>query len=56
MAKKNQRREDVWMQCTECGELNYRTSINVTGGAPKLELKKYCSRDRKHTAHKLRRK
>lgn len=56
MAKKAQRREDAWMQCSECGELNYRTNINVMGGAPKLELKKYCPRERKRTVHKLRRK
>jgi len=28
----------------------------VAGGAPKIELKKYCKRERKHTQHKLKRK
>jgi len=54
--KKGQKREWVWLQCSECGELNYRTSVNVQGGAPKLELTKYCPRTRKRTVHKLKRK
>jgi large subunit ribosomal protein L33 len=54
MAKEN--REMAWLQCTECSELNYRTEIKVVGGAPKIELKKYCPRERKHTQHKLKRK
>jgi len=53
---KSKAREYVWMQCTECDELNYRTQVRVAGGTPKLSLKKYCSRERKHTAHKLKRK
>ena len=54
MAKEN--REMTWLQCSECGELNYRTEIRVAGGAPKIELKKFCNRERKHTVHKLKRK
>jgi large subunit ribosomal protein L33 len=50
------KREYVWLQCTECGDLNYRTSVNVMGGTPKLELKKYCPRVRKRTLHKIKRK
>ncbi len=53
---KSKAREYVWMQCTACGELNYRTDVRVQGGIPKLELKKYCPRERKHTKHKLKRK
>jgi len=49
-------REYVWMQCTECGQLNYRTNVRVQGGVPKLKLKKYCPRTRTHTVHKLKRK
>ena len=56
MAKKAQRREDVWLQCSECGDLNYRTNVNVMGGAPKLALQKYCPRERKHVLHKVKRK
>ena len=32
MAKRAQNREFVWLQCTETGELNYRTNIRVKGG------------------------
>lgn len=35
MAKKRQEaREFVWLQCSETGDLNYRTSVNVRGGVP----------------------
>jgi large subunit ribosomal protein L33 len=55
MAKDN--REYVWLQCTETGDLNYRTELKVAGGPPqKLELKKYSKRLRKHTMHKIKRK
>jgi len=48
----------VWLQCSDCGQLNYRTSIRVAGGSSqqKLELKKYCPRQRAHTVHKIKRK
>ena len=57
--KKSQAREFVWLQCTECGDLNYRTSLNVKGGiAEKLKagMRKYCPRLRRHTLHKIKRK
>jgi large subunit ribosomal protein L33 len=50
------KREMVWLQCTETGDLNYRTEINVLGGVPKLLLKKYSPRLRKRTVHKIKRK
>jgi large subunit ribosomal protein L33 len=53
---KSKAREYVWMQCGECGELNYRVQVRTAGGVPKLELAKYCPRERKHTNHKLKRK
>ena len=57
MAKsKKTKREQVWLECSECKNRNYRTSVSVAEGAPKLELKKYCKAERKHTAHKIRRK
>ena len=52
-------REYVWLQCTESGDLNYRTSIRVKGGIDekvKEGFKKYCPRLRKHTLHKIKRK
>ncbi len=56
MAKKKSKREYVWLECAECGQRNYRTDVSVAEGAPKLELKKFCQTERKHTLHKLRRK
>jgi large subunit ribosomal protein L33 len=53
---KSKAREYVWLQCTSCNELNYRTQVRTAGGTPKLTLKKYCPRERTHTAHKLKRK
>lgn len=50
------KREYVWLQCTETGDLNYRVEVKVQGGVPKLELKKYCPRLRKRTVHKIKRK
>ena len=43
-------------ECTACGDRNYRTQVNTLGGAPKMELNKFCKRERKRTVHKLRRK
>ena len=48
-------REYVWMECTVCGARNYRTQ-KETRGADRLELKKFCRKERKHTAHKESRK
>jgi len=48
-------REYVWLECTGCGERNYRVQ-KETRGAERLELKKYCRRERKHTPHKESRK
>ncbi len=53
---KTAKREYVWLQCKECKDLNYRTSVNVMGGVPKLELSKYCRRQRTRTTHKIKRK
>jgi large subunit ribosomal protein L33 len=53
---KSSKREYVWLQCTECGDLNYRVSVSVQGGTPKLELKKFCPRTRNRTTHKVKRK
>ena len=59
MAKKATGREFVWLQCSESGDLNYRTQINLKGGMPeklKEGLWKFCPRLRKHTLHKIKRK
>jgi len=54
MAKES--REMVWLQCTETGDLNYRTEIKVAGGVQKVEVKKFCPRERSHQLHKVKRK
>lgn len=61
MAKKGKAaaREFVWLQCSETGDMNYRTEINVKGGiAEKIKagFKKFSPRLRKHTLHKIKRK
>ena len=48
-------REYVWLECAECGNRNYRTH-KETRGATRLELKKFCRKERKHTPHKESRK
>ena len=53
---KSKAREYVWLQCTECKDLNYRTNVRVQGGVPKIELNKYCPRERTRTMHKIKRK
>lgn len=57
MAKnKKSKREYVWLECKDCGQRNYRTSVSVAEGTPKFTLSKYCNSERKHTEHKIRRK
>jgi large subunit ribosomal protein L33 len=52
MASKKQVVELVALQCSECKRRNYTTSKNRRNTQEKLELKKYCRFDRKHTLHK----
>ncbi len=42
----------IGLKCQECGEINYSTTKNSKTQSEKLELKKYCKRDKKHTIHK----
>ncbi len=52
-------REYLWLQCTETGDLNYRTEVNTKGGMPeklKEGFSKYSPRLRKHTLHKVKKK
>jgi large subunit ribosomal protein L33 len=51
MAKKGQR-QHFMLVCSECGEHNYVSEKNVTATKEKLEIMKFCPRDRKHTLHK----
>ncbi len=51
-------REYLAMECSKCGNRNYRTSKQTRGGeqAKKLELSKYCRFCHAHTPHKERKK
>jgi large subunit ribosomal protein L33 len=44
--------ELIALQCSECNRRNYTTQKNRKNTQAKLELKKYCPHDRKHTLHK----
>ena len=48
-------REYVSMECSKCGNRNYRTEKQTRGGG-KMELKKYCRHCRIHTLHKEKKK
>ncbi|MCA9771026.1 MAG: 50S ribosomal protein L33 [Myxococcales bacterium] len=55
MAKKSAKgKVVVALQCEESGDRNY--TIRKKPGTPKLELKKYCPRLRKHTLHNEKKK
>ena len=45
-------RDNITMQCGDCKRRNYVTTKNKKTTPDKLELKKFCSTCRKHTAHK----
>ncbi len=45
-------RDIITLQCSECGRRNYTTTKNKKLNKEKLEIKKYCKFDRKHTVHK----
>ncbi|MEF3168732.1 MAG: 50S ribosomal protein L33 [Deltaproteobacteria bacterium] len=45
-------RDIITLSCTECKRKNYTTTKNKRTTPEKLQLKKYCPFDRKHTLHK----
>jgi ribosomal protein L33 len=48
MAKKEDR-QIITLACTECKRRNYTTTRNKKKNQTKIELKKYCPWDRRHT-------
>ena len=42
----------VTLACQECKGRNYATTKNKRNDPERLELKKYCRWDRRHTAHR----
>ena len=45
-------REIIILECTECKRRNYTTTKEKKNTPGRLEIKKYCKFDRKHTVHK----
>jgi len=45
-------RDIVILACTECKRRNYTTTKNKKRMQGKMEIKKYCPFDRRHTLHK----
>ncbi|MFQ5579921.1 MAG: 50S ribosomal protein L33 [Nitrospiria bacterium] len=45
-------RDIITLGCTDCKERNYTTKKNKRNTPDRIELKKYCRRCRKHTAHR----
>ena len=49
---KSDKRVKITLECTECNERNYITMKSKINDRERLEMKKYCARDRRHTNHK----
>jgi len=45
-------REIITLACTECKRRNYTTTKNKRVQTERVELKKFCSAERKHTLHR----
>ena len=45
------KRVQVTLECQECKRRNYITSKNKANQRERIEIKKYCRWDRKHTLH-----
>lgn len=45
-------RELITLACTECKRRNYTSTKNKKLSTERIELKKYCSSERKHTVHR----
>ena len=45
-------REQAVLACTECKRRNYISTRDKKKNANRIELKKYCRFDRKHTLHR----
>ncbi|AMC93358.1 50S ribosomal protein L33 [Erysipelothrix larvae] len=45
-------RHQVILKCTECGEENYISTRNRKIHTERMEVVKYCPRERKHVLHR----
>jgi large subunit ribosomal protein L33 len=48
----NNMRVNITLACTECGDRNYISTKNKRNNPDRLELKKYCPREKRSTAHR----
>ena len=51
-SKSSDVRPKITLACTECKERNYITKKNRRNDPDRLEMKKYCPRERRHTLHR----
>ena len=42
----------IQLSCTECKQRNYSTRKNKKNDPNRIELLKYCPRERRHTLHR----
>ncbi len=45
-------RDTIQLECKECKRRNYTASRNKKQKTTRMEIKKYCKWDRRHTVHK----
>jgi large subunit ribosomal protein L33 len=45
-------RVNITLACTECGDRNYISTKNKRNNPDRLELKKYCPREKRSTTHR----
>jgi large subunit ribosomal protein L33 len=45
-------REQINLVCTSCKRKNYTSMKNKRNDPDRIELRKYCRAERKHTVHK----
>jgi large subunit ribosomal protein L33 len=50
--KSKSKREKITLECTECKSRDYHTTKNKANNPERMELKKFCAKCRKTTAHK----
>jgi large subunit ribosomal protein L33 len=49
---KNEKRVQVTLACEDCKRRNYITTKNKVNDRERIEMKKFCQWERKHTLHK----
>ena len=49
---KSEKRVKITLECTECKRRNYITTKSKINDRERLEMRKYCAHERKHTVHK----